>query len=137
MKKIIFVAIILSLLYAVYNCIDITVFFSIGAFLQAFVPLLLLSTIFFNKKLAYLFKFSSKQNNMEYVQCLEVVKGIQRISIYLSIVYEGIYFYMTSLAFSNLTKSTTFRIPLYLCLFNFLILLPLEAKLKIKLVSEK
>lgn len=138
MKKIIFVVVILSTLCVAYRWIDGTIFVNFSALLQAAISLLVFSIIFFNKKLIYLFK----QTNKDYAQCLVVVKGMQQLVVYLSVIYWCIYtieplmnwfFCLPALNVFGIA----FRIPLYLCLFNFLILLPLEAKLKIKLASEE
>ena len=145
MKHFIFIVIILPTIYIAYRLEGAINFFNLGTFLQAFVPLLVLSLIFLNKNLAYIFNISfseeSQQNNKEYIKCLDVVKDIQRLSIYLSIIYWLIYIILPLYRIGYLQEltpfTTAFRITLYLCLFNFLILLPLEAKLKIKLASEE
>ena len=97
MKQFTFIVIVLPILYALYSGVlfdgsfERTDFFNIEILLQSFIPLLLLSAIVFNKKLVKLFSKHSTLNNVECVQCLEVTKGIQRLSIYLSMIYWGIY----------------------------------------------
>ena len=111
MKHFIFIVIILPTIYIAHRLEGAINFFNLGTFLQAFIPLLVLSLIFLNKNLAYIFNISfseeSQQNNKEYIKCLDVVKDIQRLSIYLSIIYWLIYIILPLYAISNPSVDST------------------------------
>ncbi|MBQ7668464.1 MAG: hypothetical protein IJS47_03985 [Clostridia bacterium] len=132
MRNIIFIVIILPILYFINIIEGGTALFGLSSFLYTFVPLIVLSIIFYNKNL---YKFFA--NELEPKESVEIIKGIRHISIYVSMVYYAIcgmlLMGIDMFVISDLARlSVPFEISLLVVLFNLLILLPLEARLRIK-----
>jgi len=145
MKKIIFSILFLGFLY--FRCWlhqGITSF-NLAALIQALVPFIILSILFYGKRLIEIVNvFFSRtiEENVSYLRALDTVTSIQQLATHISLIY--FFTYMTVIMKNFIAADMNdivaniiniIWIMLYMYLIKFFILVLVENKLKLKLVE--